>query len=141
MRLTNRNFIDKNSKICSFGSLPLPTGGLNQLTTKLQCLLEKMAQIARQGHDVGDRVFYDETKVRAIAQLAGLGRMSFGVIPLIFKEHNQPFSHHQSGMHPFSISARHLQNAVVLVRALALTEDKTTSVRLRFLALGAKRPQ
>ncbi|MFE1747283.1 hypothetical protein [Coleofasciculus sp. H7-2] len=100
----------------------MSSGSLNHATTKLQCLLEKMAQIARRMHDVGDRVFYDKTKVRAIAQLAAIGGMSFAVIPLIFKEHNQPFYHHQTGMHPFSVSAQQLQTAVVLVRKLGSTE-------------------
>lgn len=100
----------------------MSTGSLNHLTTKLQCLLEKMAQIARQGHDVGDQVFYDETKVRAIAQLAAPGGMSLGVIPLIFMEHNQASYHPQTGVHPFSVSAPQLQTAVVLVKTLALTE-------------------
>ncbi|MBD1877799.1 hypothetical protein [Coleofasciculus sp. FACHB-T130] len=122
MWLKNRNFIDKSLKFCLVQRQSLSTGGLNQLTTKWQCLLEKMAQIARQGHDVGDQVFYDETKVRAIAQFAAPGRMSFGVIPLIFKEHNQAFSHHQTGVHSFSVSAPQLQTAVVLVKTLALTE-------------------
>ncbi|WP_348226064.1 hypothetical protein [Trichocoleus sp. AS-A2] len=122
MWLKNRNFIDKSLKFCLLQRQSLSTGGLNQLTTKFKCLLEKMAQIARQGHDVGEQVFYDETKVRAIAQLAALGGMSFGVIPLIFKEHNQAFSHHQTGVHSFSVSAPQLQTAVVLVKTLALTE-------------------
>lgn len=122
MWLKNRSFIAKSLKSHLPQGRSLSTGGLNQLTTKWQCLLEKMAQIARQGHDVGDQVFYDETKVRAIAQLAAPGRMSFGFIPLIFKEHNQASYHPQPGVHPLSVSAAQIQTAVVLIRTLALTE-------------------
>jgi hypothetical protein len=127
LRLNTQNFIDKSSKSCLFSRPSLSTGGLNHVTTKLKCLLEKMAQIARRVHDVGNRVFYDETKVRAIAQLAALGGLSFDFIPLIFKEHNQAFYHHQTDIHPLSVSAQQLQNAVVLIRTLASTEAKSKS--------------